>query len=230
MTPSLREFLQEAIGELREAGVDSPELDAELLLAHALGVERSWLLAYPEHRLTPDQMAAFQSLLARRLAREPLAYITGRRWFYDIQLAVTPAVLIPRPETEELVERALAWLRERPRAVVADVGTGSGAIALAVAKHAPRARIYATDISPEALAVARENARRLGLAARVAFLLGDLLAPPTRAGGYHPGQPALHPPRRSLRTHARSGRVRAARGPVQRRTGPRAARTRPLRA
>ncbi len=174
---TVQHLLREAMGELIRAGVDTPELDAELLLAHALDVGRSWLMAHPEHRLTPEQATSFRALLARRLAREPLAYITGRRWFYDLQLAVTPAVLIPRPETEELVERALAWLREQPRAVVVDVGTGSGAIALAVAKHGPEARVYATDVSPEALAVARENARRLGLAHRVIFLLGDLLAP-----------------------------------------------------
>lgn len=162
---------------LKRAGVDTPTLDAELLLAHALGVARSWLLAHPEQHLTPEQEAAFRALLARRTAREPLAYITGQRAFYDIQLEVTPAVLTPRPETEELVERALTWLRERPRAVVVDVGTGSGAIALTVARHASQSRVYAIDISPQALDVARRNARRLGLTARVAFLLGDLLAP-----------------------------------------------------
>jgi release factor glutamine methyltransferase len=162
---------------LREAGVDSPELDAELLLAHALGVDRAWLLAHPEHAPAQGEIDAFRAMLARRSRREPLAYITGERWFYDIKLQVTPATLIPRPETEELVERALAWLREHPRATVVDVGTGSGAIALAVARHAPHARVLAIDISAEALAVARSNARRLGLEHRVHFLQGDLLAP-----------------------------------------------------
>ncbi|HEY81329.1 MAG TPA: peptide chain release factor N(5)-glutamine methyltransferase [Anaerolineae bacterium] len=177
MTPAIRDRLREATEVLKRAGVDTPTLDAELLLAHALGVARSWLLAHPEQHLTPEQEAAFRALLARRTAREPLAYITGQRAFYDIQLEVTPAVLTPRPETEELVERALTWLRERPRAVVVDVGTGSGAIALTVARHASQSRVYAIDISPQALDVARRNARRLGLTARVAFLLGDLLAP-----------------------------------------------------
>ncbi len=177
MTPTVRELLGEAIDGLAQIGVDTPELDAELLLAHALDVERSWLMAHPDYQLTPKQELSFQELLARRLAREPLAYITGHRWFYDVQLIVTPAVLIPRPETEELVHRALAWLKERPRAVLVDVGTGSGAIALAIAKHATEAHIYATDISSEALEIARLNAKRLGLAHRVKFLQGDLLTP-----------------------------------------------------
>jgi len=171
-------ILEAASRGLARAGIDTPELDAELLLAHALGVDRTWLMAHPEQGLTPAQQAAFRAMLARRTAREPLAYITGERWFYDIVLHVTPAVLVPRPETEELVERALAWLQTHPRAVVADIGVGSGAIALTVAKHAPPAvRIFATDISAPALDVARTNARRLGLAGRLVFLQGDLLAP-----------------------------------------------------
>ena len=177
MTQTIRDLLGDAVGKLERVGVESPQLDAELLLAHALGVDRTWLLAHPEYRPAPEQARAFQALLARRLTREPLAYITGRRWFYDLEFYVTPDVLTPRPETEELVERARAWLKERPRSVVVDVGTGSGAIALTVARHAPQTRIYATDISPRALDVARENARRLGLASRVTFLQGDLLTP-----------------------------------------------------
>lgn len=170
--------LDEAARDLTRAGIDTPELDAELLLAHVLGVDRTWLMAHPEQSLTPWQLTSFRALLARRTAREPLAYITGERWFYDILLHVTPAVLVPRPETEELVERALAWLQTHPHVVVADVGAGSGAIALAVAKHAPPAvRILATDISDEALDVARANARRLGLTQRLVFLQGELLSP-----------------------------------------------------
>jgi release factor glutamine methyltransferase len=175
--PTVAHILDDAARDLARAGVDTPELDAELLLAHALGVDRTWLMAHPEGELTTGQQAAFRAMLARRAAREPLAYITGERWFYDSLLRVTPAVLIPRPETEELVERALHWLQKHPRATVADIGTGSGAIALTLAKHAPRARLYATDISARALDVARENARRLGLAQRVTFLHGDLLIP-----------------------------------------------------
>ncbi len=177
-SPTVAQLLADAARSLSRAGVDTPELDAELLLAHALGVDRTRLLTHPEHILTPEQQTAFRALLDRRLQRHPLAYITGRRWFYDILLHVTPAVLVPRPETEELVARALTWLQTHPRAMVADIGTGSGAIALAVAKHTPpTVRIVATDISARALDVARSNALRLGLDQRVVFLLGDLLAP-----------------------------------------------------
>ncbi len=176
--PTVAQMLSFATSELTRAGVDTSELDAELLLAHALGVQRAWLLAHPEHPLSPQQETTFRALLARRAAREPLAYITGRRWFYDIELYISPQTLIPRPETEELVERALGWLQKRPRAIAADIGAGSGAIALVLAKHAPPdACIYATDISAGALEVARQNARRLGLSHRVIFLQGDLLTP-----------------------------------------------------
>ncbi len=175
--PTVAQLLSEVTRDLAAAGIDTPELDAELLLARVLDGDRSWLMAHPEQPLTPEQQALFRQMAARRARREPLAYITGQRWFYDILLHVTPAVLIPRPETEELVERALAWLRRHPDALVADIGTGSGAIALAIARHAPpRVRILATDISPEALAVARENARRLELETRIRFRQGDLLA------------------------------------------------------
>jgi len=175
--PTITQILPEAASDLARAGVDTPELDAELLLAHALHADRTWLMTHPRRELTPEQNAAFRAMLARRVAREPLAYITGERWFYDILLHVTPAVLIPRPETEELVGRALTWLQRHPRASVADIGTGSGAIALAVAKHAPTVRLFAADISAATLDVARENARRLGLTERIIFRQGDLLTP-----------------------------------------------------
>ncbi len=174
---TLSELLAQAAHTLARAGVETPYLDAELLLAHALGVDRTWVLAHPEATLPADMVQQFQTLITRRSRREPLPYITGRRFFFDLELQVTPDTLIPRWETEELVERALAWLAARPQARVVDVGTGSGAIALAVAKHAPQAQVYATELSPAALAVARENAQRLGLMHRVHFLLGDLLAP-----------------------------------------------------
>ncbi len=171
------DVLQTAIHQLTEAGVDTAALDAELLMAHALQVERTWVLAHGDALLTEAQAREFWRLVARRAAREPLAYITGQRWFFDLELLVTPDVLVPRPETEELVERALQWLRTRPHALVADVGAGSGAIALAVAKHAPTVHVYAIDISVKALRVARENAERLGLTSAITFLHGDLLTP-----------------------------------------------------
>ena len=178
MTSStVAQILAQIARELARSAVETPELDAELLVAYSLGVDRAWLIAHAKEPLTPEQETSIRAVAARRARREPMAYITGRRWFYDIELWVTPAVLIPRPETEELVERALTWLRQRPRAVVADIGTGSGAIALTITKHTPAdVHILATDISSEALAVARENARRLGLISRVHFCGGDLLA------------------------------------------------------
>jgi release factor glutamine methyltransferase len=140
----------------------TPELDAEVLLAHALGVSRARLLSHPEE--VPEAAAAgrFLDLIGRRAAGEPVAYILGRKGFWSLELEVTPGVLVPRPETELLVERALA-LNLPEQARVADLGTGSGAIALALASARPRWRITATDISTQALAVARANALRLGL-------------------------------------------------------------------
>ena len=174
---TIADVLHTAIQRLQGAGVDTAALDAELLLAHALQVDRTWVLAHENELLPSELIARFDELVARRAAREPLAYLTGQRWFFDFQLHVTPDVLVPRPETEELVERALHWLRARPHALVADVGTGSGAIALAVAKHAPAAHVYAIDISEKALRVAREHAQRLHLLSGITFLHGDLLAP-----------------------------------------------------
>ena len=174
----IADTLQDAIQALMRSGIDAPELDAELLLAHALGVNRTWLIAHSERVLTANEQVAFSALLARRLGREPLAYITGERWFYDFLLHVTPDVLIPRPETEELVERALAWLQLHPGVRVADIGTGSGAIALAVARHTSSdVIIFATDIDARALNVARKNAFRLHVSSRVIFRQGDLLTP-----------------------------------------------------
>ena len=147
-------------------------VDAQVLLAHALGVNRAWLIAHAADPLPAASAAAFLALAKRRRDGEPVAYLTGIREFWGLPLAVTPAVLIPRPETETLVELALARLPpDRPVSVL-DLGTGSGAVALAIARERPRARVVATDVSPDALAVARDNARRLGIA-NVAFLRSD---------------------------------------------------------
>lgn len=148
-------------------------LEAELLLAHALGVNRAWFFAHAEDALPPSQEAGFLELVARRAKGEPVAYITGRRDFWSLPLEVTPATLIPRPETELLVELALARLPEGGR--VLDLGTGSGAIALAIAKERPDAAVHAVDTSEAALKIARRNAHGLGL--RVAFFHGDWFAP-----------------------------------------------------
>ena len=149
-------------------------LDAALLLAYILGTTRAQLLAHAEVALEPPAAERYAALIARRAAGEPLAYLTGRREFWSLELAVTPAVLVPRPETELLVERALA-LCPASAAGAVDLGTGSGAVALALAAERPRWQITATDVSAAALAVAQANARRLGLA--VEFREGDWFAP-----------------------------------------------------
>jgi release factor glutamine methyltransferase len=168
---SVRDALDSAVIALGAAGCDTPRLDAELLLAHALGMGRAALIASPERELEPDQARAFMDLAARRRSREPVAYILGEKGFRTISLAVDSRVLIPRPETEFVVEAALS-LPAHSRVV--DVGTGSGAIALALKVERPDLEIVGTDVSPGALEVARGNAARLG--AEVDFVEGDLLA------------------------------------------------------
>jgi release factor glutamine methyltransferase len=145
------------------AGSGLVPIDAQVLLAHVLGCDRAWLAAHPADALPREAAGAFFALARRRRDGEPVAYLTGVREFWGLRLAVSPAVLIPRPETEALVELALARLPADREVHVLDLGTGSGAIALAFAHERPRARIVATDASAEALAVARGNARRLGL-------------------------------------------------------------------
>jgi release factor glutamine methyltransferase len=173
----LQAALQEGIQVLRGAGVDEARLDAELLAGHALGLSRAAVVAHPDRELTPKELTRFRDLLARRAAREPLPYIVGTREFYGLELAVDSRVLIPRPETELLVENALRWARQAARPlVIADVGAGSGAIAVALAIHLPDAVIYAVDSSSDALAVTAENAKRHRVADRVQCLTGDLLA------------------------------------------------------
>ncbi len=153
-----------------------PKLDAELLLRHVLARDRAWILAHPEAELTPQQIQRYEELLARRAEHEPIQYILGEQEFFGLPLTVTPAVLIPRPETEHLIEAVLARLPHDRPVRIADVGTGSGAIALALASRLPLARIDALDLSPEALAVAEANAQALRLAQNVRFLQSDLLA------------------------------------------------------
>jgi release factor glutamine methyltransferase len=177
---SYGEALRLAIMGLRsEDGLDSPELDAQVLLAQVTGLSRPMILAFPEHALMPDEAASYAALVTRRLAHEPVAYLTGHREFMGLDLLVDPRVLIPRPETELLAEEALADTARRLTAgtvpIVADIGTGSGAIALALAIHEPRLpHIYAVDISADALALARANASRLGITDRITFIEGDL--------------------------------------------------------
>lgn len=153
----------------------TPRLDAEILLAHACGQTRSWLRAWPEHELDDAAQARYNDFIDRRAAGEPVAYITGTREFWSLELRVTPATLIPRPETERLVELALERIPADARWRIADLGTGSGAIAIAIAHERRNCRIVATDTSPDALAVAADNARRLDID-NIEFRHGDWCA------------------------------------------------------
>jgi release factor glutamine methyltransferase len=168
----VREALDSAVIALSAAGVDTPRLDAEVLLAHALGVDRAALIMDGDRRVEGPAVRAFQDAVRRRsVAREPVAYITGVKGFRHLDLHVDPRVLIPRPETETLVEAALGVLPRGARVV--DVGTGSGAVALALKDERPDLRVIATDVSADALEVARANAQRLGL--EVELVCADLL-------------------------------------------------------
>jgi len=173
------EVLAAARARLAAAGVDGADREAAWLLAHVLGCPAGALIARRAEALSPDAAAAFEALVARRTAREPLQYILGTEEFMGLTFRVSPAVLIPRQDTAVLVEQAVARLArmEREPLLVADVGTGSGAIAVAVAHLLPRARVLAVDVSEEALSVAAENARLAGVAGRVDFRPGDLLKP-----------------------------------------------------
>ena len=235
---TLAETLHHAESSLRAASIDNARIEAEFLLSHALDLPREALYARLQEPLSPAGQATFEALLRRRLAHEPSAYIVGHMEFYGLDLACTPAALIPRPETELLIEEALRWVGGqgsrpdgRPQTgarpgpsggvgelTVVDVGTGNGAIAVALAVGAPQAIIVALDTSRAALSLARHNATQHGVAGRIAFVQGNLLAPlddrfdiiaanlpyiPTRLYRNlppelrdHEPEPALHPGRR----------------------------------
>lgn len=164
---------------LDEAGSPTASLDAQVILAYALGVDRSWLFAHHEYTLSAEQANAYTDLIARRMQHEPVAYLIGRKEFYGLEFQVDRRVLIPRPETELLVDAVLDFITERAdnACLVADVGTGSGAIALAVAANAPQVQVYAIDLSQDALAVAQSNVAQLDERKQVHLLHGDLLTP-----------------------------------------------------
>lgn len=176
---TLREALAWAAGRLAEVPELGPTAarDAELLLMHAAGVERVALYSDPDRMLEEREWAVFPNAVERRIAMEPVQYITGRQEFYGFDLMVSPATLIPRPETELVVEAAVAELRSsgaRPPRIL-DVGTGTGAIAIVMSKELPGAEVVAVDLSEAALDVARENARRHGVEGRISFVASDLL-------------------------------------------------------
>ncbi len=180
-----RELLSWAERQLRGHGIDGPRRDAELLLAHCAGRSRVELYAYPEMEIPDRARRSFLRAVRRRAAREPLQYITGSSAFRHLELAVDGRVLIPRPETEMLVERALEIMRMlEGEPLVVDVGTGSGCVALSLAAEYPGAALVATDVSGGSLQVARENALRLGMEGRIEFRRGVLLEalPPTLRG------------------------------------------------
>lgn len=167
----------EAATTLRKRGDPTAALDADLLLAHVLGIPKEELYAHLDVGITEEALEAHRALIARRAEGEPVAYLRGWKEFFGLRFAVDRRVLIPRPETEVLVEAAIEFLRRTGRSDVADVGTGSGAIAIAVALAVPHARVLATDASAEALEVARANVRAHGVESRVELREGDLLDP-----------------------------------------------------
>lgn len=167
--------LRRALHEL-EMTSPTPRLDAEVLVMHACGINRSELITRQETALTGEQQHKLEGLLERRKHGEPVAYLTGTREFWSMEFNVTPATLIPRPETELLVEKALEHIPRDAAWAIADLGTGSGAIALAIAKERPRCRVVATDSSPPALEVAKSNARKFSLT-NIEFRQGDWFTP-----------------------------------------------------
>jgi release factor glutamine methyltransferase len=175
---ALVDVLTRTEGFLRTKGILSPRLEAELLLSHVLGLERLQLYLAHDRPLTPAELDRLRPLVRRRGAREPLSWVVGERGFHRIDLFVEPGVLDPRPDTETIVDAFLSLVPETEAGpvYVADIGTGTGAIGLAIAHARPAARVYATDVSPDALRVARRNVERLGLGDRVAVLEGDLLS------------------------------------------------------
>jgi release factor glutamine methyltransferase len=175
---SVLEVLKRATGHLQKHGSTSPRLDAEVLLAHALGVRRLDLYMQFERPLSEPELARYRDLTARRARGEPVAYLVGHKEFMALDFEVTPAVLVPNPDTEVLVQRAVAIAREAAGGIrAADVGTGSGCIAVALAHYAPATEVWASDISSEALEVAARNVAKHGLGDRVHILCGDLMEP-----------------------------------------------------
>jgi len=179
---TIKELLTVAADYLGEKHIDSPRLAAEVLLAHVLGMKRIDLYLDFERPLTSAEVSRYRELIRRRVAREPLQYIIGRQEFWSLDFTVNPHVLIPRPETELLVEQVIEHCKQRIGAgekqiTVLDLCTGCGAVAISIAKEVPQARLWATDLSPEAISIARANAQKHGVLEKIEFLEGDLFEP-----------------------------------------------------
>jgi release factor glutamine methyltransferase len=175
--PTISEAITIGAQTLREAGLSDERRTAALLLRHILSIDQAQLLIHSNQPLEPEQYDLYLRLIARRAKGEPVQYITGHQEFYGLDFSVNPDVLIPRPETELLVERVITLARHSPHQIIADIGTGSGCIAVSLAVNIPDAQFIATDISSSALEVARANAQRHRVADRIKFLQGDMLKP-----------------------------------------------------
>jgi len=174
---TIRESLNRARGVMAANDIDDSPFESEILLRHALKMDRVQLYTRLDHELNPEQDEKFWQLIERRLNHEPTAYITGHREFYGLDFHINSNVLIPRPESELLVEKALELVNKQPVSTIADIGTGCGAIAISLALSLPQAKIYAADISPAALEVASLNCQKHGVADRIHLLAGDMLNP-----------------------------------------------------
>src|SRR5258708_6293550 len=208
---SVRDALRDAIAHLEREHIPSAALAAELLLMHTLGRDRAWLYAHPEQELDAATGDKYFSLIARRASGVPTQHLTGHQEFWGLDFEVTPDVLIPRPETEHVIEVTLQCLgvasgdaaaRRDAELRIADVGTGSGCIAIALAHELPNARVAATDISPAALEVARRNAARNAVDARIEFIEGNLLEPFLHQSSFAPAQDKPATSHRSPLFHA----------------------------
>jgi release factor glutamine methyltransferase len=174
---TLKQTLARAREILASGKIEDLELESEILLRHVLGINRVELYQRPDLELSPAAEEKFWSVIRRRLNNEPTAYITGHKEFYGLDFDVNPSVLIPRPETELLAERAIDTINNRYFSISADIGTGCGAVAISLAVNLPQVKIYATDISPDALKVALQNCRKHGVEDRITLISGDLLEP-----------------------------------------------------
>lgn len=174
---NIKTALAEARALLHQNNIEQPRLDAEVLLCHVLNCTRVTLLAYPERLLSDTEQQQYQQLMAQRAAGQPVAYLVGSKEFMGLDFTVTPATLIPRPDTELMVETALQLLKDNPHPKLVDVGTGSGAVAVSLAHFVPSLQVTAVDISADALAVAQQNATQHQVHQRMEFILGNLLTP-----------------------------------------------------